>query len=147
MKALSMKSVLLAASVATAGLAGLALPTPAQAQAWINVQIGTPPPAPRYEVVPAPRRGYVWAPGHYEARRGGYHWVRGHWLQARPGYAYVAPTWVAQGKRWAYRPARWDARPVRAYNGPPPHARARADRDRDGVPNRNDRRPNNRYRY
>ena len=29
----------------------------AHAQAYINVQIGTPPPPPRYEVVPAPRPG------------------------------------------------------------------------------------------
>ncbi len=32
-------------------------------------------PAPVYEVVPAPRPGYVWIRGHWE---GGF-WVRGHW--------------------------------------------------------------------
>ncbi len=46
MQAVSIKSLLLAATVAAGGLAGLALPTAAQAQAYINVQIGTPPPPP-----------------------------------------------------------------------------------------------------
>src|SRR4029450_11502978 len=38
--------------------------SPANAQ--VNITFGSPPPPPRYEVVPAPRAGYVWAPGHYE---------------------------------------------------------------------------------
>ena len=46
MKAVSSKSLLLAATVAAGGLAGVAMPTAAQAQAYINVQIGTPPPPP-----------------------------------------------------------------------------------------------------
>ena len=147
MQALSIPSLLLAASVAASGLAGLALPGAAQAQTWVNVQIGTPPPAPRHEVVPARRPGHVWAPGHYAWQGGGYHWVRGHWVRARPGYAYVAPAWVAQGSHWVMRPARWDARPLPLHRGPPPHARRpHADADRDGVPNRHDRRPRDPYR-
>ncbi len=105
----------------------LALPTAAQAQPVINVQIGPPPP-PRVERVPPPRRGYVWAPGHWEARRGQHVWVRGEWIRARPGYAYRAPEWRERDGRWEYRSGRWD-------------------RDRDGVPNRYDRRPNNPYRH
>ena len=170
MKAVSIKSLLLVATVAAGGLAGLALPTAAQAQAYINVQIGTPPPPPRYEVVPAPRPGWVWAPGHYEWAHNNYIWRRGHWLQARPGHAYVPAAWRAQGNRWVYQPPRWDARPVRVANPGPRHwdnrgprgyqdhrgnrdhrgrpaARPGADRDRDGVPNRYDRRPNDPRRY
>lgn len=38
----------------------------AQAQVvGVDVRIGTPPPAPRYEVVPPPRHGYAWAPGYW----------------------------------------------------------------------------------
>src|SRR6266542_3552782 len=42
--------------------------TPADAQ--VSITFGSPPPPPRYEVVPAPRVGYVWAPGHYELKIG-----------------------------------------------------------------------------
>ena len=55
-------------------------------------------------------------------------WVAGHWVKARPGYVYRQPVWSQQGGRWGYAPGRWD-------------------RDRDGVPDRHDRRPNNPYRH
>ncbi|WP_338034310.1 hypothetical protein [Komagataeibacter melaceti] len=38
-----------------------------------------PPPPPRYEVVPRPRRGYVWAPGRWVWYQRGYVWRRGGW--------------------------------------------------------------------
>ena len=37
--------------------------------------------------------------------------------------------------------------PYDNYRQPPPRGGAYMDRDRDGVPNRYDRRPNNPYRY
>ena len=164
MKAVSIKSLLLAATVAAGGLAAVALPTAAQAQAYINVQIGTPPPPPRYEVVPAARPGYVWAPGHYEWAHNNHIWRRGHWVQARAGHDYVPAAWHAQGNRWVYQAPRWDARPVRAAGNSPRHwdnrdhrgnrdnrgrqnARPGWDRDGDGVPNRRDQRPNTPRRY
>ncbi|HMN56509.1 MAG TPA: YXWGXW repeat-containing protein [Ottowia sp.] len=156
------KPALLSAAVLAASIGALALPTAAQAQTYLSVQIGPPPP-PRYEAMPMARPGYVWAPGHYEWRHDNYVWRRGYWMAARPGYAYVAPMWVAEGPRWVYRPQRWERRPVHAG---PPHwrerewrdrdrdrgrghdrARHRRDRDRDGVPDRYDRRPNNPYRH
>lgn len=80
----------------------------AQAQAYVGVRIGQPPP-PRYEVVPPPRYGYAWAPGYW--RWNGYRhvWVRGTWMRARPGYRYVPPRWE-RGPRgdWQMRPYRWD---------------------------------------
>lgn len=162
MKAVSIKPLLLAASVATAGLAGLALPTAAEAQVAIHVQIGTAPPPPRHEVVPAARPGWVWAPGHYQWAHNHHIWRRGHWVQARPGHDYVPAMWRAQGNRWVYQPPRWDARPVRAQaprqwdrrddrrhrdNRGRSNARPGWDNDRDGVPNRHDRRPNDPRRY
>ena len=161
MRAISIKSLVLAASVAVIGLAGAALPTTARAQAIISVQIGTPPPPPRYEVVPAARPGYVWAAGHYEWRHGNYIWRRGHWVQARPGHVYVPAAWRAQGSRWLYQPPRWDARPLPAssrsrhwrdddsYRGGrhDNRPRYRTDRDRDGVPDRTDRYPRNPRRH
>lgn len=98
----------------------------AQQGAYVNVQFGAPPPA-RYEAAPAPRRGYVWAPGYWQPRGHRHAWVAGHWVRARPGYVYRQPAWNHQGDRWNLAPGRWD-------------------RDGDGVPNRHDRNPNNPYR-
>lgn len=119
------KFAAIAFSVAATSLfsvGALTLPTAAQAQPVVTIQV--PPPPPRYERVPPPRRGYVWAPGHYEWRGGRHVWTNGVWVRARPGYAYRAPEWRQEGGRWAYSAGRWD-------------------RDGDGVPNRYDRRPNN----
>jgi hypothetical protein len=85
------------------------------------------PPEPRQEAVPAPRRGYVWAPGHWEWRGNRHVWVNGHFLRARRGQHWEAERWVQRDGRWEMRPGRW----------------ARGDRDGDGVPNSQDRKPNN----
>lgn len=122
MKKLALAFSIGAASLLSAG--ALTVPTAAQAQ---PVVIQVAPPAPRFERVPPPRRGYVWAPGHYEWRGGRHAWVGGVWVRERPGYAYRAPQWRQDGGRWQYSAGRWD-------------------RDGDGVPNRYDRSPNNPYR-
>src|SRR5260370_13719278 len=65
--------------------------TPADAQ--VNIIFGSPPPPPpRYEVVPVPRAGYVWAPGHYTLVNDQPVWGPGRWLGARAGYPYVPDT-------------------------------------------------------
>jgi hypothetical protein len=92
----------------------------------VAVQYGPPPP-PRYEVVPAPRRGMVWVAGHWEWRGHRHVWVNGYWVRTRPGYHYRQPVWVEHGGRWEWRGGGWD-------------------RDGDGVPNRYDRHPDNPYR-
>jgi hypothetical protein len=120
------KITMAAGAAALLSVGAFTVPTAAQAQPVVNVQFGPPPP-PRVERVPPPRRGYVWAPGHWEWRRGGHVWVGGTWVKARPGYAYRAPEWRERDGRWEYNRGRWD-------------------RDRDGVPNRYDRNPNNPYR-
>ena len=110
------------------------------APAAIAVQY-TAPPAPLYEVVPAPRPGMVWVPGHWEWRGHRHVWMAGYWLQARPGYRYREPLWVERGGRWYLQPGGWD----RDGDGIP--NRYDKDRDGDGVPNRYDRRPDNPRRY
>jgi hypothetical protein len=76
----------------------------------VGVEIGNPPPQPRVEMMPAPRAGYVWAPG-YWAWDGRHHiWVEGRWVQERPGYAYVPARWEQRGERWRYEPERWEER-------------------------------------
>lgn len=86
-----------------------------------------PPPAPRYERIPAPRRGMVWSQGHWEWRGQRYVWVPGQWLRVRQAQHYRQPQWRQHGGRWEFEGGRWD-------------------RDRDGVPNRHDRHPNNPHR-
>ena len=118
------KTVLAAGLAAT--LSVLSAPA-AQAQVRAVINVGQPPPPLRAEVVPAPRRGYVWAPGFWDWDGHRHEWRGGHWERARPGYAYRQPEWRQNGGRWEMRRGGWD-------------------RDGDGVPNRRDRRPNNPYR-
>lgn len=98
------------------------------------------PPEPRFERVPQARRGYVWAPGHWEWKRNRHVWVKGHWVKARRGYVYDAPSWEERDGRWEMRRGGW-RRGDRDGDGVP--NRVDRDRDGDGVPNRVDERPNN----
>ncbi|WAC26951.1 hypothetical protein [Ancylobacter sp. SL191] len=71
-----------------------------------------PPPPPRREPRPAPRRGYIWVPGHWTwSARHRWVWVPGHWDEARRGFNFVGPRWVLRRGRWVYEPGRW----VRAW--------------------------------
>lgn len=98
-----------------------------QGNAPLVVQYGAPPP-PRREAIPHQQRGKAWVPGHWEWRGNQHVWLHGHWIKARAGHHYRAPRWVERDGRWNMRPGGWD-------------------RDGDGVPNRQDRRPNNPNRY
>ena len=118
-----MKKVLVSALFAVGMIGAVATPLPSAAA--VDVQLNFGPPAPRYERVPDSRRGYVWAPGYWNwnGNRNKHVWVAGHWIRARPGYAYQAPAWVERDGRHHFQASRWD-------------------RDGDGVPDRQDRRPN-----
>ena len=48
------------------------LSTPAIARVNFKVDIQVAPPPPQVDVVPAPRPGFVWAPGYWA-------WEREHW--------------------------------------------------------------------
>lgn len=45
------------------------------------------PPAPVYEVAPAPRVGYLWQAGYWDWQYGRYVWVPGHWVTVARGAA------------------------------------------------------------
>ena len=111
----------------------------------VSVDIRVGPPAPRYEVVPSPRAGYVWAPGYWDRRGNRYGWVQGNWVRERRGYVYTQPTWVNHDGRYHFYRGAW-ARGGgdRDRDGVP--NRFDRDRDGDGIPNRYDRRPNNGHR-
>lgn len=89
------------------------------------------PPPPREEARPQERRGYAWAPGHWEWRGGRHVWVEGRMMRERRGQRWVEDRWVERNGQWTLVRGHW--------------ARGGRDRDRDGdgVRNRDDARPNN----
>jgi hypothetical protein len=76
---------LIGAGFATIALASAALPTFAYT-VWPDIDfewytdVGRPLAAP-VETVPAPRAGYIWAPGRYETVDGREAWVAGHFVK------------------------------------------------------------------
>src|SRR5262245_11589617 len=106
----TMKALLISTVFAVAPLAGMvATPAGADVDIYVNVE----PPAPRVEVIPAPRTGYVWAPGYWAYRDREHVWVTGHWVRARTGYQWNADRWERFGDRWIYRPGHWEQVSVR----------------------------------
>ena len=116
---------LILGSLIAATLAGVSIP--AAARTNVDFHVSVAPPVAPYEVVPAPRYGYVWVPGFYDWRYNRYHWVRGHWVAGRPGYYYEPVRWIHRDGHYYRRGGAW------------------GDADRDGVPNRYDRAPANPY--
>ena len=109
------RRVLVMFAVAGMLAAGL-FAAPAHAQISAQIVIGTPPPAPMMAAPPAPRPGYVWAPGYWGWQHGRHVWHSGYWLRERPGAVYVPAQWVAVRGGWRFVPGHWE----RA--GPPPGA-------------------------
>ena len=97
----------------------------ASTPAGISVRIAPPPL--RHEIIPVPRRGYVWVPGYWNWRGNRHVWVAGSWVRERRGYIYQPHRWEQRGDRWYFNRGRWD-------------------RDGDGIPDHRDRHPNNPYR-
>jgi YXWGXW repeat-containing protein len=121
---------------------------PLAASADREIIIDSAPPPPREEVVPAPRHGYVWAPGFWEWRHGHHVWVRGHWEREHRGMYWHPSRWSEREGRWVFERGHWDRERFaenrlrdRDHDGVP--NRFDRDKDGDGVPNRFDRAPNN----
>ena len=121
------------------------IPTQAVAQVGINIVIGNAPPPVRYEVVPAARRGYEWAPGYWNWNGQKHVWVRGHWERERVGQHYQHPEWQRNNDGWRLNRGGWERgerHDNRNGNGNGNRGKGHGDRDHDGVPNRHDYRPN-----
>jgi len=114
--------------IASSLFSALTLATAPAAHAQIHgvVVVRDAPPPLRAEVVPAPRHGWVWAPGYWSWQGHRHVWHRGAWVRERPGFVYAPPGWIERDGRWHFHEGRW----------------ARGDRDGDGVPNAVDRHPN-----
>jgi hypothetical protein len=100
---MSIKSAMLCVAM---GIAAGAMPGIASARTYVDIEVA--PPAPREEVIPAPRRGYVWAPGYWNWRGHRHVWVAGHWVHGRHGYHWSASHWEQRGDRWHFYAGRWD---------------------------------------
>jgi len=85
----------------------LALSAPIATLAAVNVDIDIAPPAAPVEVVPAPRVGWVWAPGYWEWRGHRHFWVGGHWIHERPGFHWVPAHWVQRGPHYHFVSGHW----------------------------------------
>lgn len=139
-----MRKTIIAALFASSAVIAL----PAAAEIYVNIA----PPAPRHEVVPAPRAGHVWVPGYWDWRGHRHVWVKGHWQRERHGYYWHPNRWMEREGRWTFERGRWDRERFaenrgfgdRDRDGIP--NRFDRDRDNDGVPNRLDRAPNNPHR-
>lgn len=81
---------------------------PAIAAAEVGIFLDIAPPAPRYEVVPAPRAGFIWAPGYWDWRSGRHSWVKGHWERQRAGYHWNESRWEQRDGRWALSRGGWE---------------------------------------
>ena len=86
-------------------IAAAGMPITAHAAKVIVIDVG-PPPA-RVEAVPAPRAGYVWAPGYWRWDHGHHVWVKGYWVRERHGYHWVPSHWDERGKRWHFEAGHW----------------------------------------
>ena len=94
-----------AADVTTATIVAPATAAPSAAPGLVVVQVE--PPAPRVESMPAPREGYVWAPGYWSWDGSNYVWVEGRYVPALAGYSYVAPHWEAVNGGWVLIGEQW----------------------------------------
>jgi len=146
-----MKTLLIAAALAGA-MGTTALPAMAD-----TIIVRTAPPPPRSEAVPEARRGYTWAPGHWDWNGRRYVWMRGKWVRDEPGYVYRPQVWEERNGRWVAERGGWTPGD-RDHDGIPNRYdrdrdndgipnRYDRDRDNDGVPNRADAQPNNPRRY
>src|SRR5437773_11291620 len=86
-------------------LAAGVVSTPAMARSEVYVTIGPPPPI--VEVVPAPRTGYVWAPGYWGWNGHKHVWAKGHWKRGYHGREWVPDQWVQRGDRWYLERGHW----------------------------------------
>jgi len=120
------KSLLVGLCAAALGISAI----PMTASADVAVYFNSAPPPARYEVVPAPRAGYIWSSGYWNAQNNHHVWQAGHWERERAGYYMTQPSWTQHEDTWQLQRGHW----------------TKGDRDGDGVPDKMDRAPDNPHR-
>jgi hypothetical protein len=81
----------------------------------VNILIGVPPPVTVVETVPAPRPGYVYAPGYWGWDGNRHVWIRGRAIAERPGYTWVSERWEPVSGRYRFVPGYWE--PANSHPG------------------------------
>lgn len=84
----------------------------AQAGVNINLELGIPPPEPRYEPVPVARDGFVWIQGFWGWDGSRHVWHEGRWEHERRGYVYRPEYWERVGDHWRFREGGWELHKV-----------------------------------
>jgi WXXGXW repeat (2 copies) len=91
--------------IATLALGAIVVPVAGEAAVYVDINVAPPPP--RVEVVPAPRVGYVWAPGYWNWNGHQHVWKSGYWVRERHGYHYAPNVWVQQNGHWHFVQGGW----------------------------------------
>lgn len=81
--------------------------TPAMARDSVAFSVNIGPPPPHVEYVPAPRPGYVWAPGYWNWNGHRHVWVNGHSIRGRHNQHWVPDRWNHRGNGWRLERGHW----------------------------------------
>ncbi len=68
------------------------------------------PPAPQYEVVPAPILGHIWIGGYWTWQLGRHLWIGGRWAVPPSGQHWTPHRWERGSRGWHERPGHWSHR-------------------------------------
>jgi len=102
---LNMRKMLMGSAVAAA----FALSSAAShAASNFSLSVNVGPPAPIYEVAPAPRPGYVWAQGYWDYNHGKHVWHKGYWERERHGERWAQAQWQERDGRWYLNRGHWE---------------------------------------
>jgi hypothetical protein len=103
MKTIS-KALLVALSLGAVGTSGVTT----VALAGTGMEADAAPPPARDERPPAPRDGYVWAPGYWDWGGHGYSWVPGRFIFERRGAHWVPDRWDQVDSHWQHEAGHWE---------------------------------------
>jgi len=99
------RASILVASV-MAGLCACVVQSPARGRALVDIEVRPPPD--RVVVVPAPRRGYIYAPGYWRWDGRQHVWVDGRFLRERRGEHWVPAHWEERHNRYHFEEGHWE---------------------------------------
>ena len=76
--------------------------------AILEFNVGVAPPPERVEVVPAPRTGYLYEPGHYVWNGTQWVWAEGQFIRNREGHVWRPHVVERRGDTFYFRAGHWD---------------------------------------